>query len=563
MNSSAANSAADGSADQPATRSLPKRRRRVFRVAAIIFALLLLPMVEGVLRLLDLGPNVDLVVPVRPATTDDPVFTHQFNGPADLPFFGQADVAGPEERPFVLPKPDETYRIVVLGASTVIGFPYGPPLAFPRQLEWQLKRRHPEQDFEVLNAGITSMNSFAVSSLAEQCLQAEPDLVIVYAGHNEFYGPGGPASSAFNLSPDVIRFCYQMRRWRSVQLLTQLTSAQNQLSGDLLDVLPDQLQIPLDGPVFRQAKQNYEANLMRMVNSCTQAGVDVLLTTVACNLQDQSPLFSIWPSESNDGREEFDSLIQQAGTLVEQKKYSDALTLVKRATTIVPHHADLSYRLGQCYAGLGQDDLAYAAFSRARDLDGCRFRIPSGLQVIPKTVAEQFPKCQFFDLAGAVRASSSRAAPGHDLFLEHVHFNFDGHYLVARLLAEQVLQKYFPTGNDPDVQAASIDDIRQKLGFIPEDDLAAVSFAIQVYQTGPFSRTLDRERHVRFLSDQATRLFEAIPAVRGQVFAELPMDHMSAGLVYFLLERHRAAGNRAVAEELQNCLQRRIPWKVF
>lgn len=563
MNSSAETSTTDSSAATSGKVAKPRHRRWVFRAAAVLFALLLLPLTEGVLRLFDLGPNVNLVVPVRPATTDESVFTHQFNGPADLPFFGQADVAGPEERPFVLPKPKDTYRIVVLGASTVIGFPYGPSLAFPRQLEWQLNEQHPDRKFEVLNAGITSMNSFAVSSLAEQCLHADPDLVIIYAGHNEFYGPGGPASSAFNLSPDVIRFCYQIRRWRSVQLLTQLTSAQNQLAGDLLDVLPDQLQIPIDGPVFQQARQNYQVNLTRMVNVCRQADVDVLLTTVACNLQDQSPLYSVWPSESNDGKEEFESLIRQAAGQTEQQQFDAALELLDAATTIVPKHADLSYRRAQCYAGLGQHDRAYEEFSMARDLDGCRFRIPSAFQSIPQEVAAANPQCEFFDLAKAVKDHSELSAPGHDLFLEHVHYNFDGHYLVGRLLAEQVLLKYFPQKNRQPDQGPDIEDMKQKLGFVPEDDLAAVSFAIQVYQTGPFSRTLDRERHVRYLSDKAAELFAAIPEQRGNVFAELPMDQMSAGLVYYLIEAHREANNTRIVEELQGCLQRRIPWKVF
>ena len=46
----------------------------------------------------------------------------------------------------------------------------------------------PEREVEVVNLGITSIASFAVAQVVEDALALSPDLVVVYTGHNEFYG---------------------------------------------------------------------------------------------------------------------------------------------------------------------------------------------------------------------------------------------------------------------------------------------------------------------------------------------------------------------------------------
>ena len=40
------------------------------------------------------------------------------------------------------------FPVVFLGESTVIGFPYAPEIAFPRQVEVQLQQQNPDLKFE-------------------------------------------------------------------------------------------------------------------------------------------------------------------------------------------------------------------------------------------------------------------------------------------------------------------------------------------------------------------------------------------------------------------------------
>ena len=100
------------------------------------------------------------------------------------------------ERFFVEPAPENLYRVVFVGASTVQGFPHPRRLAAASFLESMLQDAMPDRTVEVFNLGITSIASFAVAQVVKDALALEPDLVVVYTGHNEFYGIYGAEESA-------------------------------------------------------------------------------------------------------------------------------------------------------------------------------------------------------------------------------------------------------------------------------------------------------------------------------------------------------------------------------
>lgn len=537
-----------------------KRKKWIFRGVAMLLGLSVFPAVEMTLRLLNVGPNTSLVIPFDSSSTSSrPEFTHQFNTAADLAFYGQSDLSGPESRPFILPKPSNTYRIVVLGESTVIGFPYASELSFPRHVEKQLQKQMPDRDVEVLNAGITGINSFAIASLAAQCLEAQPDLIVVHAGHNEFYGPGGPGSTAFNFPPALIRVAFVVRQWRTIQLLVGGYN-KNGPQDDLLNTLPQELDIPLGGSIYQQAKINFEANLRRIASHCSDAGVPVLLTTVACNLRDQAPMLPSSQGNSIAQQDAVADLAREATEMMASRDFDGALTLLRRAEEILPENANLHYRIGQCYHAKGNAADARMSFSKSRDLDGCRFRMPSEFYSIVEAVAESKKNCFFLDISSELTRAGVDPSPGNELFLEHVHYNFDGHYLVGKLIAAAILSKCVGLNWD-EAKELSLATARDQLGFLPEDDLAATSFAIRVLETGPFSRSMGRMQQTEFLINRATRLFTSLPEVRRNIFADLPIEQMAGDLPLHLMRSHQLNGDKSFCDVLKNCQAKRMPWK--
>src|SRR5262245_7334522 len=126
----------------PAThaRSSPSGRKWLFRSSAVVIGLLPFVVLEAALRLIGYGYDNRLVIPAPlPAAPN----RHILNPATDRAYFGRADLPGPEPRPFPLPKPADGFRIVVVGGSTVTGFPYPIELSFPRHLQVILQEQNP------------------------------------------------------------------------------------------------------------------------------------------------------------------------------------------------------------------------------------------------------------------------------------------------------------------------------------------------------------------------------------------------------------------------------------
>jgi lysophospholipase L1-like esterase len=81
-------------------------------------------------------------------------------------------------------KPAGTFRIVVLGESSVQGLGLQPGQTLPDQLGAALAGRG--TPIEVINAGVAGYNSLQIRRMLPELWRLSPDLFVLYAGHNDF-----------------------------------------------------------------------------------------------------------------------------------------------------------------------------------------------------------------------------------------------------------------------------------------------------------------------------------------------------------------------------------------
>ena len=87
-------------------------------------------------------------------------------------------------------KPERGFRVFILGGSSAYGFPWGAEQSFSRPLEDALVDALPDRDVEVINAAAMSYGSHRLRVLVRELLHYEPDLFVLYSGHNEFVDVG-------------------------------------------------------------------------------------------------------------------------------------------------------------------------------------------------------------------------------------------------------------------------------------------------------------------------------------------------------------------------------------
>ncbi len=538
------------------TQARPRRRRVwLFRLVAVALSLCFLVVLEISLRILGVGHETRLAVPVAGAAAAG---AYRLNPEADWAYFGPMDVVGPEPRPFLLPKPAGVYRILVVGGSTVAGFPYPFELAMPRQLEIVLQQQSPGRQFEVLNAGITALNTHSEVDVVRQGLTLEPDLIIVHSGHNEFYGPGGEASTASGVAPRLYPLLQILRRQRLFQLGE--SCVHRPPKRHLLETLPADIAIPLDGPVFAHARESYETNLRQMVALATRARIPILLTTVPMNLRDQSPMHSLSRPHLTEQQQRDQAERQKtAAHHFSYGEYDEALAVLKTARQLDPDSAILAYREAQCLDMLGRGRDAADAYVLAADLDGCRFRAPSEFVGIVTSVASSGPDTVLF--CNVHRELLEQSKMGDDVFLEHVHYNLKGNWLVAKILGqfiqEQLLRAEWRPARIPSDQHRD-----ELLGVMRLDHLAADTFTLMAVQAWPLKLAPDSALQIQRVKIRLGQHYAALSTLDQRLFADLSLDAIQQELLVAMGNAYRAAGQEDLARELFRRHRQRRPWDV-
>ena len=439
--------AAAPNADAGPSSSLRGRRLWLFRFLALtIVPLLLAGVAELGLRLARFGHSTAFFERTRingvECLVENPHFGRRFF-PAEM---------ARSPAPVVMrePKPPGRYRIFLLGESAALGDP-APAFGVGRCLEVMLRERYPKSDFEVVCVAMTAINSHAVLPIARECAQHEGDVWVIYMGNNEMVGPFGAATVFGAKAPSLwqARAVLALKKWRLAQALIQL-KARWRGDGDNptwegMKMFLENKVAP-DDPKRETVYRNFRANLEDILRAGERAGVPIVLSTVAVNLRDFAPFAAMTTGTAgNSAPADLKSLVGKATAAQTAGDWPTAIPAYERALQAAPAHSDIEFRLGQCQLAMSNPVAARAYFSAARDHDALPFRADSRLNRIIEEVGAAHANrgVLLFDAPAAVAAESPAAIPGDERFYEHVHFNFDGNYRLARALAG-VIAKQLP-----------------------------------------------------------------------------------------------------------------------
>jgi lysophospholipase L1-like esterase len=408
-----------------------KRKAVLGNFLAVLGGLVLLGGIEGGLQLLDVGPSSRLFRPTqRGAET-----VYEVNREVAYRFFQrQYQRHVPLELRFSKTKPAGTVRIFVLGASTLIGFPNPVHTAFPHWLQKMLADAYPQRRFEVLNCGITAINSFSLVDFAQEIVNYDPDLIIFYAGHNEFMGPYGVTTPFLRFGNDRswIRLHMHLQRSKIYYYLSELIFyllqwiAPTEASQDFGLHLA-QKEIGLFDQGYQTTVSNYRANLQDVLDAAQRHQITVVLSTLVSNLKDFHPL----RSQCDAATAELQQRIAQS-SLQETEKW--AKTLLQEN----PYCANIHFELARMHYRRGAMRRARAAFVHARDMDRLPFRAPSVFNQIIRDLATE--EVLLADVEQTFAAAAPHRIVGNELITEYVHPTVYGHYLIARTLLETLEQ---------------------------------------------------------------------------------------------------------------------------
>jgi tetratricopeptide (TPR) repeat protein len=401
---------------------------------------------ELLLRTIHYGNNLDLFIEY-PGNKDFLVF----NPAASKRYFTDQNIAttGYVE-PFKKEKDSNTCRIFVLGESTTIGYPYFHNGSFHRWLQYRLMNSFPERKFEIVNLSLTAVNSYTVLGFAKEVVNYEPDAILIYTGHNEYYGVLGVGSTDnIGGNPRLIQIILAIRQYRLVQLLTnfydKLLSVfgkdQKTKAGTRMELMVADQKIPFQSDLYKRGITQFRSNLDKIFRIFDRQQLPVFVSSLVSNEKDMKPFISIEPDSIRypGFRKTFDS-----GMLAfKNKDIKSAHAILIKANQIYPFYALCSFTLGRIAYEQGQYDSAKIYFENASDLDGLRFRAPGELNKIIEQIALNYPGVHTVNTKEVFEANSANHIIGNELILEHVHPNLDGYALMSDAFYEAMKSCHF------------------------------------------------------------------------------------------------------------------------
>jgi len=449
-------------------------RHRLFTLVLALIPLLLLLFLELGLRLAGYGSDYPLTYSLTIENSDYLRLNRSFPGK----YFSN-DPGAPEFRDRIFPaeKAENTRRIIALGGSTMFGFPYTYTVNIPQMTEYMLNVHRPDLKWEVICLATSAVNSHSILDISRQLSPLKPDALMIYAGHNEFYGAYGsgsriqaPGGSA------LVRISLRLKEFRIYQLMQSLLSALKRTSpapkgsATLMSRIVEDKHISYDSEKLRSTHDQFRRNLESVAEITRKNALPVTIATLSSNLRDQPPFISLPPELEMKKQallKDFEALLYQdrASTSaadyagqdpVHQPSNADPApptavsdppgpSLTKpfcRAHSIPVPSAFHSYLQGLELLHSGLPDSAYRYFSEARDLDALRFRAASDLNDIIRRHALEY-SWDLVDVETLFRSVAEDSIPGNDLFLEHLHPNIRGNFLMSRAFF-QSLNDIFP-----------------------------------------------------------------------------------------------------------------------
>ena len=380
-----------------------KQKKRLFTIILLLIPVIFFVSLELILNVVDYGGNLDLFIAGEGEYSSYKICNQQVGFRY---FYKQESAPAPPLDLFLKDKPENCYRIFVLGGSTAAGYPYGNNLMFTRILQKRLADLFPERKIEMVNTAMAAISSYTFVDYIDEILAHKPDALLIYAGHNEFYGALGVASSeSIGKYRSVILLYLKLKNFKIFLLLRKIVNGIvggiGKIFGNesteiptatLMERLVADQKIPFGSSLYGRGKKQFRENLRFVLEKAKQAGLPVLVSELVSNVRDQKPFISV---TTND---------------------------------YPPASAVYTVALNQ--ENQGNYDIARKKYYQAKDLDALRFRASEEFNEIIQELCKQYGMITV-PMKEAFEKESENALIGNNLMLEHLHPNLKGYFVMA------------------------------------------------------------------------------------------------------------------------------------
>jgi lysophospholipase L1-like esterase len=335
-------------------------------------------------------------------------------------------------------KSPNTFRIFVLGESSALGFPYSHRGSFPRMLEYRLDKTFQDKEFEIINLSITAVNSYTLMAFTDEIIKMEPDAILIYSGHNEYYGAMGVGSTnRIGYNRNIIKLILWLKQFRVVQFAFNLegklkgtsTLKDQKTDSGLMRKVAGEQKIDFGSALYNRGLNQFENNMDEMLHKYQKHHIPVFLSDIVSNEKGQKPFISML-CHSTDTLT-FMNEYRKGLEAYKVKDFDTALNHFLTANQIDTTYAMNNFLIGEILYEKDDFNRANHFYSKAKDLDVLRFRAPEAINTIIRKLCIKYDNIHFVQSKKKFIANSPHGIIGNELFIDHLHPNISGYFLIS------------------------------------------------------------------------------------------------------------------------------------
>jgi len=295
---------------------------------------------------------------------------------------------------FLKDKPNKEKRIFFLGGSSV------QMLGECKYLREELEYYNSDYDFNIVNAGYASWGTDRVLLLFHEILDYDPDLIILYSGHNEF-------------EEEYLRKIFS----KDTRLL--------ELNNKLLNI--------------SRFYQFYSMSLRRLMEFVARKNVEAIR-------KNQHPLFPKdvelgWSGKYNKDEiyANYESNVTQMIKMSKTRKIPIIISTVAYNRLIPPNNAiSDNYKICSKYLREKNFTVLKTCLEKALDEDLQPHRATTTSNQIIRNLAKTY-HLPLADIDAVIVNHSDKGIPGNNIFVDYCHLKPRGNYLLLEALFELIM----------------------------------------------------------------------------------------------------------------------------
>lgn len=413
---------------------LNRKRQVIFKIIAILIPFIVLISVEIILRGIGYGYNTTLFIE-DPSQKGTFITNTQIS---KLFFSNQKNARVGISQSFKKIKPPHTFRIFVLGESSAYGFPFTPRASFARMLEDRLATTFQDQNIEVINLSVTALNSFAFLTFGDEIVKMNPDAILIYGGHNEYYGAMGAGSSQrVGSNRNIVKLIIGRKKFRIIQLCfdfsesikTFFSKFKQKANKSFMFRMAREQEIVYDSDIYLQGIAQFRNNMDELLSQFGKREIPVFMSTLVSNIKDQKPFISTLKNKSDSAQ--FLRIFRQGEKAFAGKDYSTFSSCFEAGNKIDSTYAMNHFLMGKLCFEKGDYAKAERYFANSKELDALRFRAPDAINKEICQFSKKYKNVYLVDALAGFKAVSQAGILGDNMFMDHLHPNIYGNFLLS------------------------------------------------------------------------------------------------------------------------------------